>query len=109
MLRNYKHRWTKYESFFFFIDRQNLQDNSIIVTHRDIYTLVYSDQAAADAAKIVKDTQGHAIDYEIDDGLRDGGWKEFSQRALTYGRVPASAFRSVLGQGVIGRNVCRKS
>ena len=95
MLRIHKQMWTPNMGFFFFVDKQSLQDNSIIVTARDVYTLVYSDEAAAYAQQLVKEVQRHSIDYEIDEGLRDSAWKEFRQRALTYGRVPASAFRTV--------------
>lgn len=94
ILRIYKQR--ENDNYFqFFIDRQTLHDDTIIVVDQDISTLVFSEAAAAEAQQLVQDLHWDSIQYEIDEGLRDAAWDEFRQRAVTYGRVPIADFRSV--------------
>jgi len=73
----------------FFADQQSCQDLSLIIVYPDLSCLLDSDDAAARAQQLVEDLKWEAIDYEIDEGLREGAEAEFLGHAITYGRICA--------------------
>ena len=77
--------------FFFFIDRQCLDEKKVIVAHPDHYTLLYAPRNTEDLNEILK-THGSKIP-EVNEGIVDKVMEELLERALTYGRIPAHAFR----------------
>jgi len=95
ILRIYKQGGNDDHDPRFLLDRQTLRDDTVIAVDQDLGTLVASDAAAAEAQQLVQDLHWDSIHYEIDEGLRDAAWEEFSRRAVTYGRVAIADFRTV--------------
>lgn len=95
ILRIYKQQYRENYIFHFFIDRQTLQDDTIIIANRDLGTLRSSEDAKAAAQRLVRDMHWDSIDYEIDEDLRDSALDEFMGRAITYARIPISDFSDV--------------
>jgi hypothetical protein len=96
ILRIYKQQNTDKYVFHFFIDRQTLQDETIIIADQDFGALVSSDDAAADAQRRVRDMHWDSIDYEIDEGLRHSAHDEFVGRGIAYARIGIADFSTIL-------------
>ncbi|KAK7409661.1 hypothetical protein QQX98_008176 [Neonectria punicea] len=79
-------------SFVFFLDRETLLDSSVIVAQLDMYTLVFSPEAAQEVDHLIKE---HSSSLPgLDDVLAESLIDDLSDRALTYGRVKAEDFQS---------------
>ncbi|KAK7422175.1 hypothetical protein QQZ08_009643 [Neonectria magnoliae] len=80
--------WT----FVFFLDREALLDNSVIIAKLDMYTLVFSQETAQEVDHLIKE---HSSSLPgLDDALAESLIDDLSDRALTYGRVKAEDFQT---------------
>ena len=94
--------------FAFFIDRTAVANTSIIIAQPDVYTMVFNSDAShwlQSSLSSYYNRKGLAYPGDIDPATAPRGSYEYiletmlddllDNRGLTYGRVPASAFRSV--------------
>jgi len=92
--------------FAFFIDRKGVANKSIIIAQPDAYTMLYDEAASNWAQKNLKDylDRKGRLEGKIPRTAPSGTYEAFlepmaedilGKRGLTYGRVPASAFRGI--------------
>ncbi|KAK5119903.1 hypothetical protein LTR85_007229 [Meristemomyces frigidus] len=92
--------------FAFFIDRESLANQSIIIAQPDAYTMLYSEAANDWARENLtayldrKSSSAGVTSQSVPQGTYEGFLEPLDKdilgkRGLTYGRVPASSFRSI--------------
>lgn len=86
--------------FFFFIDRQCIEEKQVIVAQPDYYTLLYASSSTAELNEILR-KHGSKIS-EMNEGIVEKVMPELLERALTYGRLPAHALSSTWANLDIG-------
>ncbi|KPM39549.1 hypothetical protein AK830_g7005 [Neonectria ditissima] len=80
--------WT----FVFFVDRESLSEDSIILAKPDAYRLVYSREGAHELDAILKEHSSSLP--SVDDELADIFIDDLLDRALTYGRIKKENFET---------------
>ncbi|KAK5767535.1 hypothetical protein LTS12_002376 [Elasticomyces elasticus] len=104
------HKWTETSAdspchFAFFIDHESLANHSIIIAQPDAYTMLFSNDAqkgvhANFSAYIERRQLGADTTLNVSDGRYEGYLEDLiddvlGKRGLTFGRVPAEAFRGI--------------
>ncbi|KAK4555180.1 hypothetical protein LTR86_007476 [Recurvomyces mirabilis] len=99
--------WREVEDFAFFVDREGVASTTILVAQPDDYTMLFSSEASQWARENLTaylQTHKPEVDYQTAVDSGDGAYEGYletladdilGKRGLTYGRVPASAFRGI--------------
>lgn len=81
--------------FQYFADRQSVDSGTVIVAHRDGYTMCHSDETAREITDLAA---GSGItlpeDWAEMDGIVEDMMDDFANRGVAWGRIPISQWRS---------------
>ncbi|KAJ0110062.1 hypothetical protein J7T55_014865 [Diaporthe amygdali] len=81
--------------FQYFADRQSIETGTIILAHRDVYTMLHSPETAQDITELAAESGITLPDNWINmEGAIYKMMGELTDRGVAWGRIPISAWRS---------------
>ena len=86
--------------FFFFLDRRCVEEKKVIIADPDQYTLLYANGNMQELNDLIKKHDARVP--EMNEAIVEKVVFELLDRAMTYGRIPANAFRSTWANLDIG-------